>query len=186
LEELSAKAFLESFLPRVLDPSISARFIPFEGKQDLDKQLERKLRGYINPHARFIVLRDQDSFANCRQLKADLLSRCQAAGKSSVTLVRIACRELESFYLADLLAVEKALLLRGLRDLQASAKFRAPDGLGSPSHELWLLTKHRYQKVGDSRRIGAHLDANNIRSASFAQLVSGIRRWEQELLALTD
>ena len=31
LEEESAKAMLESLLPRILHPDIRARFIPFEG-----------------------------------------------------------------------------------------------------------------------------------------------------------
>jgi hypothetical protein len=184
LEELSAKALLEVLLPRFLDPSIIPRFVPFEGKQDLDKQLERKLRGYQNPHARFIVLRDQDSFADCRRLKDTLLAKCQAAGRDAVTLVRIACHELETFYLADLAAVEKALQLRGLSQQQAVAKYRTPDTLGSPSHELSLLTKKSYQKVGDSRRIGAYLDIENARSVSFKNLMIGIRRWEKELLSL--
>jgi hypothetical protein len=184
LEELSAKALLEVLLPRFLDPSITPRFVPFEGKQDLDKQLERKLRGYLNPHARFIVLRDQDSFADCGRLKDNLRVKCQAAGREAVTLVRIACHELEAFYLADLAAVEKALGLRGLSQQQGIAKFRTPDTLGSPSQELALLTKKKYQKVGDSRRIGAYLEVENVRSASFKNLISGIRRWEQELLSL--
>ena len=35
LEEASAKAMLESLLPRILHPDIHTRLIPFEGKQDL-------------------------------------------------------------------------------------------------------------------------------------------------------
>ena len=61
LEERSAKALLESLLPRILSPETEFRCIPFEGKQDLEKQLIRKVRAYQNDQARFIVLRDQDS-----------------------------------------------------------------------------------------------------------------------------
>lgn len=60
LEEASAGAMLESLLPRILQPGIRHRLIVFEGKQDLEKQLYRRLRAYLNPQARFIVLRDQD------------------------------------------------------------------------------------------------------------------------------
>jgi hypothetical protein len=35
LEEPSAKAMLESLLPRLLDEQIKFRLIPFKGKQDL-------------------------------------------------------------------------------------------------------------------------------------------------------
>ena len=69
LEERSAKAMLESLLPRVLHPDVRSRMVPFEGKQDLEKQLTRKIRAYHNPLARFIVLRDQDSHPDCAGLK---------------------------------------------------------------------------------------------------------------------
>ena len=185
VEEPSAKALLESLLPRFLNPTIIPRFIPFEGKQDLGKQLERKLRGYLNPRARFLVLRDQDS-ADCRRVKADLLAKCVAAGRAPACLVRIACHELETFYLADLVAVETALHCKGLSSQQLTAKFRAPDHLSSPSHELSRLTQNRYQKVSHSRLLGHYLDLTNTRSTSFAQLIAGIRRLEQQLLALPD
>lgn len=135
VEELSAKALLETLLPRFLAPEIQPHFIAFEGKQDLERQLERRLRGYLNPQARFLVLRDQDS-ADCYRVKAGLVAKCTAAGRAATALVRIACRELETFYLADLTAVEHALGLKDLAGQQRRAKFRAPDYLGSPSQEL--------------------------------------------------
>ncbi|MEY2633463.1 MAG: hypothetical protein RIR00_2117 [Pseudomonadota bacterium] len=73
LEEDSARAMLQSLLPRLLSPEIGFRLIPFQGKQDLEKQCVRRIRGYINPEARFIVLRDQDSAPDCRVIKSRLL-----------------------------------------------------------------------------------------------------------------
>lgn len=182
LEEPSAKAMLDTLLPRILNPLIRHRLIPFEGKQDLEKQLERKLRGYLNPDARFLIMRDQDSHADCKALKATIVAKCVAAGKGNVSLVRIACRELESFYLADLGAVESALEIQGLRKLQGNAKYREPDRLGSPSMELNELTRGKYQKVGGSRNLGSHLDLDNTRSSSFSNLIQGIKRLESQLL----
>lgn len=184
LEEASAKAMLESFLPRILHPDIRSRFIPFEGKQDLERQMLKRLRSYINPQARFIVLRDQDSAPDGVKLKAKLIERCEQAGKAEKTLVRIACKELEAFYLADLCAVEQGLSLKKLASQQGSAKFRNPDHLVNPSKELWTLTKGEYQKVSGSRVIGEYLNPENERSSSFKNLVKGIRRMEKELLAL--
>lgn len=184
LEEDSARAMLESLLPRILNPEIRARLIPFEGKQDLEKQMTKRMRGYVNPEARFIVLRDQDSAPDCKVIKANLAERCQHAGRAAKSLVRIACKELETFYLADLNAVEQGLTLKRLATQQGSAKFRDPDRLGSPSKELTKLTKGAYQKVSGSRAIGRHLDPANTRSPSFKNLVAGIRRMESELLAL--
>lgn len=184
LEEESAKAMLESLLPRILNPEIKVRLIPFEGKQDLEKQMAKRMRKYVNPEARFIALRDQDNAPDCKVVKAQLVAHCQQSGQAAKSLVRIACKELETFYLADLNAVERGLALKKLANQQASAKFRAPDHLGSPSKELTALTKGCYQKVSGSRAIGRHLDPTNTRSTSFKNLVRGIRRMESELLAL--
>ena len=184
LEEESAKALLESLLPRILHSTVRFRLIAFEGKQDLERQMLKRLRSYLNPQTRFIVLRDQDSAPDCRALKARLVGRCQQAGQGGKTLVRIACKELESFYLADLRAVEGALAITRLVGQQASARFRRPDLLGNPSTELEKLTGGLYQKVSGSRAIGKFLDPANERSSSFNNLVKGIRRMECELLAL--
>ena len=182
LEEPSAKAMLESLLPRMLKEDTSFRCIPFEGKQDLEKQLTRRIRAYQNERARFIVLRDQDSHPDCTAVKQGLLDLCDKSGKFARCLVRIACRELEAFYLADLQAVERALEIDGLTRHQNSRKFRSPDGLGSPSRELKTLTRNRYEKVAGSRAIGKHLQLENARSASFRNLIVAIRRCEDELL----
>lgn len=184
LEEESAKAMLESLLPRMLDPAIKLRLLAFEGKQDLEKQMVRKMRSYINPQARFIVMRDQDATPDCGVVKEALLTRCAEAGRQGVALVRIACRELESFYLADLAAVEAGLGLNGLAKNQNTTKFKNPDALQKPSKELFTLTKQRYQKVSGSRVIGQHLQVGNERSRSFKNLIAGIKRMEQELLGL--
>ncbi len=184
LEEKSAAALLESLLPRMLHVDISFRLIPFEGKQDLQKQLMRKVRGYMNPHTRFIVIQDQDSFPDCRVLKRQLLDLCGQSGRATDCLVRIACKELETYYLADLFAVERAFDVKGLVPKQLTKKFRMPDYLGSPSKELKTLTCSRYEKVAGSRKLGEHLRIDNERSPSFHNLIGGIRRMESELLAL--
>lgn len=182
LEEASAKAMLQTLLPRILSESIVWRCIPFEGKQDLEKQLVGKIKGFQNKNARFIVLRDQDSNPNCKRIKKLLLELCKQSGKLERCLVRIACTELETFYLADLLAVEQGLNLVGLTKQQQKKKFRAPDALGNPSLELKTLTGNRYEKISGSREIGKYLNPNNDRSPSFRNLIEGIRRMENELI----
>jgi hypothetical protein len=182
LEELSAKAMLETLLPRFLQKDTTFRCISFEGKQDLEKHLTRRIRGYQNNKARFIVLRDLDSHPDCLQLKQRLVGLCGESGKANKCLVRLACKELETFYLADLSAVERALSITGLARQQELKKFRFPDGLGSPSRELKTLTKSRYEKVAGSRAIGKHLSIHNERSPSFRNLIAAIRRMEDELL----
>lgn len=186
LEEESAKSMLLGLLPRILDSRVHPRMIVFEGKQDLEKQMVKRLRGYANPNARFIVLRDQDSAPDCKVVKKRLRRLCATAGRQSVSLVRIACRELESFYLADLQAVETALGMSGLVRLQHSARFRSPDNLVNPSRELARITQGVYQKVSGSRQVGPYLNIDNDRSSSFRNLLAGVRRLENELLSLPD
>lgn len=179
LEEPSAREMLEGLLPRVLPEEFEKRYIIFKGKQDLERHLEKRLRGWRLPDSAFVVIRDQDS-GDCHVIKAKLLDLCQKAGRNGV-LVRVACRELESFYLGDLEAVEKGLGLSGLAGRQNGRKFRSPDALGSPSEELFRLTEKVYQKVSGSRSIAPHLKLDGNRSHSFNVLVSGIRKLVEDL-----
>jgi hypothetical protein len=175
LEEASAQAMLEGLLPKLIPGDVTPRYVTFEGKQDLERQLTNRLRGYRNPNALFVVIRDQDAQPDCRRIKRSLADLCARAGRSGV-LIRIACRELESFYLADLSAVEQGLGLSGIARHQNTRKFRDPDRLVSAKEELERLTNGRYQQVGGSRAIRPCLDPDNSRSRSFRNLVAGIRR----------
>ena len=174
LEEPSAREMLKGLLPRLLPPDVEPRFVVFEGKQDLEKQLVKKLRGWLQPDSLFVVLRDQDA-SDCRLIKAGLTKMCRKAGRPRA-LVRIACRELESWYLGDLAAVERALDVKGLAAHQAGRKFRDPDSATSPSHLLRQATSNAYQKVSGSRAIGPELSFEGNRSKSFQVFVSGLRR----------
>ena len=176
LEEASAKAMLEGLLPRILPETIQTRFVVFEGKQDLEKQIERKLRGWLLPDSAFVILRDQDS-GDCVQIKDTLLEKCQRAGRAE-TIVRIACRELESWYFGDLAAVEKGLDIEGLLRLQQNSKYRVPDRIVSPSNELEKITKGRYQKVMGSRSIGRVISIEGNCSRSFQVFIEGVRKAE--------
>lgn len=173
LEEPSAEAMLKGLLPRFLPPEVSVRYIVFEGKQDLERQLVRRMKGYLVPGARFIILRDKDS-GNCKIIKQILVDKCREARRTDA-LVRIACHELESWYLADLSAVELGIGVSGLAQLQMKSSYRNPDNVQSPYRVLKRIAPG-YQKIGGSRSIGAYLDVNNTRSRSFTVFVKGIRR----------
>ncbi len=173
-EEMSAKVMLESLLPRLVPMEIHIQCVAFEGKQDLEKQLPIKLKGWRTPDTHFVILRDQDS-GNCHDVKRNLQNICEAANKPEV-LVRIACRELESWYFGDLAAVEIGLEIDGLTTLQTNAKYRNPDNIINPSTELKKITKNRYHKVSGSRVIGKHLSIDNTRSRSFWNFINGVHR----------
>ncbi|MBA3011788.1 MAG: DUF4276 family protein [Desulfobacula sp.] len=172
LEEPSAKEMLAGVLPRMLPKNIQIRHVVFQGKQDLEKNLKLKLRGWRVPNCSFIIMRDQDS-GDCKTIKSKLIKLCEEAGKKEA-IVRIACHELESFYLGDLAAVEKGLGLKGIEKRQQNKKFRDPDSIASPSDELLKLTKNIYDKVSGSRAIAPHLGLRSNGSKSFKVLLSGI------------
>ncbi len=172
LEERSAKEMLNGILPRLLPDKVISKFLVFEGKQDLDKRLERKVRGWRAPNTYFIVIRDKDR-GDCQVIKQELCDKLTNAGRPD-SLVRIACHELESFYLGDLAAVEKGLNCQRLSQRQEQRKYRTPDAIASPAQELFQLAD--YQKIAGSRAIAPHLklDGSN-RSHSFNVLVDGLR-----------
>ncbi len=176
LEEPSAKAMLEGILPKILTSDISVKYIIFSGKQDLDKNIGRRLRLWRLPDSLFIIIRDQDS-GDCFDIKSGLMGKVINSGKQDFTLVRIACKELESFYLGDLEAVGKGLSIENLTKNQLKEKFRNPYVLVNASEELKKLTKYKYQKIAGSRDIGPCLkvDGSN-RSKSFNVLVDGIKK----------
>ena len=174
LEEQSAKELLLGLLPRLLGEDINFRCISFEGKHDLEKQLSKKLRGWLSPGVRFIVLRDQDG-SDCYDVKKHLIKICHKAGKSDV-LVRIVCHELESWFLGDLQAVETGLGVNGLSKQQNKRKYRDPDRLQNPKQELKRLTCNDYQQILGSREIGRHLSIQGNRSNSFNAFITGLQR----------
>jgi hypothetical protein len=176
LEEASAKAAFEGLLPRVVPEDVVVRYIVFEGKSDLEKQLGKRLRGWIHSNTAFLVLRDQDA-ADCHEVKQKLEKICEVAGKPG-TVIRVACRELESWYFGELSAVEQALKIPNLSAQSRKAKYRVPDAIHSPSAELAKITEQSYQKVSGSREIGKVLspDPSENTSVSYGHFITGISK----------
>lgn len=174
LEEPSAKEMLKGVLPRILPEDVYIQYVVFEGKQDLEKQIERRLRHWQKPDSVFLIMRDQDS-GDCMAIKQNLLKKVIASGRQNVTMIRIACHELESFYLGDLEAVEIGLAINGLGKRQQKRKYRFPDSLSNAAGDLSKLTDKRYQKVAGSRAIGPYLKTDgSSQSHSFNVLLDGI------------
>lgn len=181
LEEESAKNMLIPVVKRLVPEEIPVQYITFNGKQDLERQLVKKIRFWCDPGSRFIILRDKDS-GDCGVIKQRLLALAQESGKADVCLVRIACHELESFFLGDLAAVAQGLHTPAVAAMQDKQKFRAPDALANAAEELKKLTKGKYSKLAGSRAIGPHLklDGSN-RSHSFGVLLEAIRRQADQI-----
>ena len=176
LEEVSARDALEVWLPKWLPANVPFQCVAFQGKQDLEKQMVKRLRGWLRPDSRFLVLRDQDS-GDCKVVKQALVQRCVEAGRPEA-VVRVACRELESFFVGDWAAVAQAYGKPALAQLQTKAKYRNPDALESPAHEL---KQHlpEYQKREGARRIAPHLDPARCQSRSFKALHAAVLKLGQ-------
>ena len=175
LEEPSAKAFLQNLLPRLLPDDIHVQYITFEGKQDLEKNIKRKLRAWISPTLGFIILRDKDH-EDCVALKARLQTQCAQSGKTN-TLVRIACHHLESWYLGCLETVLPLYDIDPSKFLSIG-KYRNPDKLSNACEELKKLTNGQYQKINGSRQMGAvfPIDQSTNRSHSYRVFIDGIQK----------
>lgn len=172
LEERSMQEFLKGFLPKVLPDDWRWLCIAHQGKSDLEASIPRKLRGWNEPGVKFIVVRDQDS-GNCKTIKEQLRTLCEKGHKTD-TIIRIACRELESWFLGNLQAVGKAFEIEKIAKLQVKEKYRDPDRLSNPSIELKKLIPS-YQKLSGARIIGQHLNPEGNHSKSFNVFVSAIK-----------
>jgi hypothetical protein len=176
LEELSARAMLEALMPRLMNPENAPEieYLTFKGKQHLHKNLLNKMSSWHKPNSFFIVLQDQDS-NDCKILKQALNQLCKQSGQSYT--IRIACHELESYFLGDLAAVAKAFKMPSLEKQQTKSKYRNPDVLGNAAQELEKITQKQYRKVAGTRAIAHHLNLapGHNTSTSFRHLLQSIR-----------
>ena len=175
-EEKSACNLLDGLLPKIL-PKGAWLCIPHRGKNDLKKSIPRKLKAWQNPEDRFVILHDQDA-NDCRQLKADLRKKCEDAGKSSV-VIRIICRELESWYWGDLNAVAKAYP-KFRPGVGSQSRYRYPDSITHPAHEL---KKHipEFNKGAASRNICRYMEIHGNKSPSFNQFIESVLALKKHL-----
>ncbi len=168
------KVLLDCLLPQILPNTVTFRCIPHEGKNDLEKSIPIKLRAWKTPNTFFVIVHDKDS-ADCLKVKRKLSNLCQKAGRPD-TLIRIACHELESWFLGDLSAVSKAFNLKKLATKQKTAKYKNPDKLANASEELAKLVKG-YRKVSGAKQIAPFMNLNANLSHSFNVFISGVQKY---------
>lgn len=173
LEEPSARDLLEGLLPRLLPEGVYPYYLVFEGKQDLEAQLVKKMRGWLKPDSAFVVLRDQDA-GDCRKVKQRLTALVAESGRSP-SLVRVACRELESWVVGDWQAIARAFERPDLAVQARKAAHRTPDDLVRPVETIQKLLPE-YQKRDGARRVGPLLDPEKNQSKSFLAFCAGVKR----------
>lgn len=171
------KVLLDGMLPRLF-PDLPFLSVPHEGKQDLERSVPRKLRAWREPGARFVVIRDNDG-GDCLALKDRLAKLCLEGRRDSV-LVRIACQELEAWYIGEPDALADAYGDEDLRNIARKARFRDADTVQQPSAALERLVPE-FQKVSGARRMARFLSKERNRSTSFQVLLAGVDRLHAEM-----
>ena len=169
LEEPSARKFLVGFLPEVGFQQWEYEFQrPYEGKQDLLKHFTDDLRDWRNPNDQFLVLVDQD-MDDCQRLKeGDIHAKAwkKCCKQAERMRVRIACWELEAWYLGDISALRCAY-----PDAPDSAwkKIRQeenPDGVRKPS-DILKKSVPGFRKGSAAEKMGAILGRKCAESAAY-------------------
>jgi len=191
LEEPSSEAFLQGFLGRLLPAGTTWSPIVFQGKSDLLKNLERRLKGYktwMPKDWKIVVLIDEDR-TNCQELKrqmedaaaaAGLISKTKAKGGTFSVLNRIAAEELEAWYFGDIPALAAAF--PGVSPhLGGKAAYRNPDKIIGGTWETLERVLQRaghysggLSKIELARTMAAHMDPARNTSASFNCFAEGL------------
>lgn len=180
VEEPSMKEFLNILLPTILDNDwiLNENYFirSFEGKSDLQKNIPSKVKllsNWNHEAAGVVIMQDQDS-SDCKTLKKKLLDICDQNGDCP-KLVRIVCRELESWYIGDFLAVNKAYPSFKHQNYSNKSKFRVPDNCNAFDELKKILPE--FQKVGGAKKIAPFITIDANKSESFQQTINGLKRF---------
>lgn len=180
LEEASMAEVLKIILPKILPDGWQLYNNVFlrvhEGKSDLQKSIPKKFKAYshFTPKVGVIIMHDQDSF-DCKSLKNVLTDLCRQPGVEIPFLIRIVCRELESWYLGDMPAIEAAYPNFKSEKFMKKSKFRNPDTCNAKDELRKILPE--LQQIGSAQAISPHLKIGDNRSESFNQFISGLIRF---------
>jgi len=171
LEELSMKETLDILLPAII-PGCRFVCISHDGKADLQNSIPHKLSAWKEPDVQFVIVHDKDS-ADCKILKQHLQQLASNAGRPD-TLIRIVCAELESWFLGDFNALEKAFDV-SLKNYKNQAKYREPDSLGNAKQELKRIIP-AYSQISGAKSIAPHMDISQNKSHCFYLFVEGVKK----------
>jgi hypothetical protein len=183
-EEPSIKNVFDALLPQILPEDVSFVVHPHQGKQDLEKALCSTIPSISKiPNVKILITRDQDE-DDCKILKNKLLSivdkKC-----SCDYFVRIVCKELESWFLGDLRAIEKAYPRFDKQRYVSKPQFRNVDNIRKPSEYLKTIlpnyaSRTILPKLETSKNIAAYMDINNNTSTSFNHTINAIKKLIQK------
>ena len=180
-EEPSIKNIFEVVLPQILPQNVNFRILIHQGKKDLEKALTEKIASLSRIEgAKILVTIDQDT-NDCKLLKQKLTNiiseNCNCDYK-----IRIVCKELESWLLGDLSAIEKAFPRFKSVLYSDKEQMRNVDKIkGKPSDFLLRIVpefkdRKKLPKLESSKKIAPFLDIDNNNSESFNHTINAIRQ----------
>jgi len=180
-EEPSIKNVFEVILPKILPQNVNFHILVHQGKNDLKKVLSEKIASLSRVEgAKILITMDQDA-NDCKQLKqklSDLIGKnCNCDYK-----IRIVCRELESWLLGDLSAIERAFpkFKSGLYTKKPQMR-NVDKTKGKPSDLLLRIIpefkdRKNLPKIELSKKVAPFLDIVNNCSPSFNHTIKAIRQ----------
>lgn len=192
VEERSMYVALQNLVPQIIG-DVSLNFHVFDGKQNLMRNIEARMRGYASMFrswgdAAIVVLVDEDR-EDCIELKKELERAAKVAGLGTLSvprqgrvrvLNRIVIEELEAWFFGDPDAVVAAYPRVKPRTFPQSV-LRDPDAIGGGTWEALerLLNKHNYhigglRKVDCAQAISVHMDVTRNSSRSFNEFRRGL------------
>jgi Domain of unknown function (DUF4276) len=191
VEEPSAEAFLNQVLPRLLGDRASFVIHAHQGKIDLLRKLNSRLRAYarwLPERMGIVVLIDRDD-ADCEDLKEQmeraagevgLVTRTTAGGGCWRVANRLAIEELEAWFFGEWLAVQQAYP-RVSSTIPMQAPYRDSDNIAGGTWQAFerILKRAGYfsgglRKMEAASAIGKHFCPARARSPSFRALQSAL------------
>jgi hypothetical protein len=179
-EEASIKSVFDIILPKILPEKVFFSIYKHQGKYDLEQAITRTIPSISKiPGSKILIVRDQDN-ENCETTKkhlVDLLNDCCHCKY----FVRIVCRELESWFLGDLAAIEKAYKRFKATKYLNNAKLRNVDRMVTPHKYLLEIIpefseKETLPKIETALKIAPFMNLKNNKSKSFNHTIDAIKK----------
>lgn len=191
VEERSMEITMDEILPKVL-PGTPHQIVTFRGKPDLLRKLPSRLAGLryeVRHGTRVAIVVDREA-EDCQVLVRRLRDVVTGAGLAvdrsgplrGDVLCRVACEELEAWFLGDVDAL-RAAYPRVPVGLAEQAPFRNPDavtgGTAERLHEVLRAAGSRHERLPKTQvaaAVSREMNPDRNRSNSFQVTVAGLRR----------
>ena len=179
-EERSAKNVFDIILPKILPQNVLFKVYPHQGKEDLEKSLPKTIPTISKmPGAKILIVRDQDS-GDCRAIKENIRKIIEDKCHCDFS-IRIVCKELEGWFLGDLVAIELAYTRFKSSQYKDNANMRDVDSIVNPSDYLCRIIPEysrskNLPKIEVSQKISPFLTIENNTSTSFQHTINAIRQ----------